>query len=171
MRKFLGLVLTGVLLFCTVFSIVGCGEETGNGMTEEERIAYENIEKYHAEYIGDAEYTMTEEYLENDGRLEEVNIIFTQEELEEVFLDFPKVDFEKEMVLVYFYDSFYHYDIPLLKGITFEEDNRLQITFYMKDMEEALPGYATGLPPRTYSLVVKIDKLEVSTAEFIRIRK
>ena len=28
MRKFLGLVLTGMLLFCTIFSIVGCGEET-----------------------------------------------------------------------------------------------------------------------------------------------
>ena len=30
MKKFLGLVLTGMLLFCTIFSITGCGEETGN---------------------------------------------------------------------------------------------------------------------------------------------
>ncbi|MBE7078778.1 MAG: hypothetical protein E7380_02820 [Clostridiales bacterium] len=31
MRKFLGLVLTGMLLFCTVFSIVSCGEEKDTG--------------------------------------------------------------------------------------------------------------------------------------------
>ena len=40
MRKFLGLVLTGVLLFCTVFSIVGCfGEKS------EEEIARNKIER------------------------------------------------------------------------------------------------------------------------------
>ena len=44
MRKFLGLVLTGILLFCTIFSIAGCGEENdfieGSFYSLEE--AYEN---------------------------------------------------------------------------------------------------------------------------------
>ncbi|MBE7078780.1 MAG: hypothetical protein E7380_02830 [Clostridiales bacterium] len=44
MRKFLGLVLTGMLLFCTIFSIVGCREEKdlieGSFYSLEE--AYEN---------------------------------------------------------------------------------------------------------------------------------
>ncbi|MBE7078777.1 MAG: hypothetical protein E7380_02815 [Clostridiales bacterium] len=38
MKKFLGLVLTGILLFCTIFSVVGCGEETETSAKNEELV-------------------------------------------------------------------------------------------------------------------------------------
>ncbi|MBE7078966.1 MAG: hypothetical protein E7380_03825 [Clostridiales bacterium] len=190
MKKFLGLVLTGILLFCTIFSIVGCGEETGNGMTEEERIAYENIEKYHAEIVKG--YSMKQEYkIANrtrgnhynyeehktdyscpdikDETLPEsrINVITTQEQLEEAFSAFPEVDFEREMVII----GFYLNSAPLsswkrfLSGVEIDENNQLRIGFIT--LEPLFNDKVTGYLPQTSWIIIRMEKLEFKTVEIL----
>ena len=76
MRKFLGLVLTGILLFCTIFSIVGCGEETGNSFQQEEI----GIEEYREKATVEAKdyYAIQGElYLPEKGLLEREISLYT----------------------------------------------------------------------------------------------
>ena len=198
MKRILKMIITGILFFCTAFSIVGCGEETGNGMTEEERIAYENIEKYHAEMIASPECQFNLEYRianrtrgnqynfetnefsydcpdVNDETLPEsrIKVITTQEELEEAFSVFPEIDFEKEMIVVCFCLSEGHsfkWEREL-RGISLDENNNLSIQVIEKYKETG----NTSLPPApddcTTWFLVKMDKIEFGSVKYTRIRQ
>ena len=172
MKKFLGLLLTGMLLFCTIFSIAGCGEETGNGMTEEERIAYANIGKYHAEIISD--YEMNSDYImanQTKGATgnsalpkDIVNVIESQEELDTAFLAFSEINFEKEILIVYFYTSTNNRRREL-KGIEITEEKEVRIHFIEVSPGE---GIEDACSPKTRPLVVKLDKIEDYSFVFIK---
>ena len=171
MKRILKNIVSVLLLLCLAFSIVACGEETDNGMTEEERIAYEDIEKYHAEIISD--YEMNSDYImanQTKGATgnsalpkDIVNIITNQTELKAAFSEFPKINFEKEMVIVYFYTSVYSRPREL-KGIEITEEKEMRIHFI-----EVSPGEGIGgaCSPKTRPLVVKLDKIEDYSFVFI----
>ena len=159
MKKFLGLVLTGILLFCTIFSIVGCKGE-----------AYKNIEKYHAEIISD--YEMNSDYImanQTKGATgnsalpkDIVNVIESQEELDTAFLAFSEINFEKEMVIVYFYTSYANRE-KSLQGITINE-GELQINIKTKNPPK---GVEDGRAPTTSWIVIKMDKIEYNLIKII----
>ena len=161
MRKFLGLLLTGMLLFCTIFSIVGCKGE-----------AYKNIEKYHAEIISD--YEMDSDYItanQTKGATgnsalpkDIVNVIESQDDLNTAFSRFPKINFEKEMVIVYFYTSVYNRPREL-KGIEITEEKEMRIHFIEVSPGE---GIVDACSPKTRPLVVKLDKIEDYSFVFIK---
>lgn len=83
-------------------------------------------------------------------------------ELNEIFSAFPKVDLEKEMVIVYCYTSCYGRS-RILKDIQRGDDLILKIKFTIK---KGRCGYADASMPQRRILVLKMDKLEVKSVEF-----
>ncbi|MBE7078779.1 MAG: hypothetical protein E7380_02825 [Clostridiales bacterium] len=161
MKRILKSVVSVLLLLCLAFSIVGCKGE-----------AYKNIEKYHAEIISDYEmnsdYIManqTKGYTGNNALPKEiVNVITNQTELKAAFSDFPKINFEKEMVIVYFYTSVYNRPREL-KGIEITEEKEMRIHFIEVSPGE---GIVDACSPKTRPLVVKLDKIEDYSFVFIK---
>ena len=183
-------IVSVLLLFCLAFSIVACGEETSNGMTEEERVARENIEKYHAEIVKG--YSMKQEYkIANrtrgnhynyeehktdyscpdikDETLPEsrINVITTQEQLEEAFSAFPEVDFERELIIIGFYLNSAPFSSwkRFLSGVEIDENNQLRIGFIT--LEPLFNDKVTGYLPQTSWIIIRMEKLEFKTVEIL----
>jgi len=89
-------------------------------------------------------------------------IITNQDEFDEVFISFPQIDFDKEMILLYCY--------------TTENTNQRHIKSVELDGGILKIGFSpdrdtTGIPPffQRRILVVKIDEIEIETVEFTEI--
>jgi hypothetical protein len=106
-------------------------------------------------------------YENGDGEYEETSpkfrtfIITEKARLDEVFSVCPKIDFEKEMVVMYAYTSEYG-RARIITSITL--DNKiLKIKFkYVK----ARPFSFDASSPITRFLVIKMDKLDIDKVEF-----
>ena len=112
----------------------------------------------------------------NDESLPEsrIKVITTQEEFEEAFSVFPEINFEEEMVLICFYTSDNHTWERKLEGVSIDEKNKLQIIFSETEPYSYQdPNKVTGLPPtpdnKTFSFIVKMDKVEMHSLKFIKI--
>ncbi len=87
-----------------------------------------------------------------------------QATLEEIFAAFPKTDFEKEMVLVHLYTDIYG-RARVLKDVSVDENNALKIQFTIQSQSGCVArGDASA--PQCKSLVVKMDRLDITTVEF-----
>lgn len=86
--------------------------------------------------------------------------IDSQDELDEIFSDFPKIDFEREMVVVYCYTTTYIREQKLEKaslknGVLYIEFNVVQGMF----------GHGDATAPQTRLCVIRVDKTEVFEVE------
>jgi len=159
------------ILVTTVGILVSCG----------------GVKKYHATLYDTALKWMTDEYItanmtknsmipesrESPGSI--INTIRTESEFEDAFTTFPKkLDFEKEMLVLYFFtgdiiihkitgERIFSYRI---KKISFV-DEVLNLTFEKK----ALVKGPTGSPPTQECLVVAMDKLDYSAINVKKIYK
>ncbi|MBQ2769364.1 MAG: hypothetical protein IJF44_05275 [Clostridia bacterium] len=167
MKKFLGLLLTGILLFCTIFSIVGCGEEMGNEEKEifGNAVLYDNAQTYAKEEF--LEENITNLMAGGENAPEEiVYIVKEQTDFDAMFTDFPTaIDFETEMVIVYLFT-----DINAGFGCSLSEVRKekkcLHITFLHHMPEPDKNGCIPpmGSAPTQRCLLVKIDKCDIELA-------
>lgn len=88
-------------------------------------------------------------------------LVENQEELDEIFSEFPKVDFEREMVLVYCYTTNFIRQ-QVLEQVAFE-NGIIKVAF---DVARGIPGRADATAPQTRLCIVKLDKLNISTVIF-----
>ena len=157
----------GILTVCTAFllcAFTGCEMYLGG------------IIKFDAEVIDLSSLTFREDFLkanrtygahyENGGydqTLPEFRtfVITEKAKLDEVFSVCPKIDFIKEMVVMYAYTSEYGHK-RRIKNITLD-NKTLKIKF---KIAEGLPGFSDASMPITRFLVIKMDKLDIDTVEF-----
>lgn len=159
------------ILVTTVGLLVSCG----------------GVKKYHATLYDTALAWMTDEYItanmtrnsmipeSSESPRSIINTIRTESEFEDVFTTFPKkLDFEKEMLVLYFFtgviiintqtgERVFSYRI---KKISLENEV-LNITFARK----ALVKGPTGSPPTQECLVVAMDKVDYSAINVKKIYK
>jgi hypothetical protein len=107
---------------------------------------------------GEPEDTIKWEYDETLPRFRTF-IITEQARMDEVFSVCPDIDFEKEMVAMYFYTSVYRRERKI-KSITLDNKN-LKIEFKIAENEAN-----DASMPLTRFLVIKMDKLDIDTVEF-----
>lgn len=93
-------------------------------------------------------------------------IIKSQSEAGEIFTEIPAIDFENEMVLVYCWTEIYNSRPVILKSVKMNKNNTLKIEFTLKKPTGAVGD--ASMPMRRI-LVVKIDKLDISSVEFLQI--
>ncbi len=84
-------------------------------------------------------------------------IIQNQAQLEEIFSDFPEIDFDKETVLVYCYTTVYLRKQRLEK-VSLENDV-LTVAF---DVVRGKLGHADAAAPHTRLCVIRLDKVDVT---------
>lgn len=142
MKKAISLLLTiTTLLFC----FIGCS-----------RFEYNTV------ILKDG-FTFNKAWLESNNDLSESKtfIIEDQNMLDEIFSDFKDVDFEKEMVIVYYYTTIYIREQKLEKVSL--ENGVLNIEF---DVVKGKPGTGDATAPQTRTCVICLDKV---TATEVRI--
>lgn len=165
MRKFLGLVLTGMLLFCTVFSIVGCGEETEIVDDKKEifgnAVLYDNAQDYAKEEFLQENITYGIQG-QKDVPEEIVYIVKEQTDFDAMFTDFPTaIDFETEMVIVYFYTN-----AAMGCGCVMRELKKENEKLYIKFSHNLPdPNKPTGAPLTQGCLLVKMDKYDIDSVQ------
>ena len=86
-------------------------------------------------------------------------IIKSQNELDDVFAEFPDIDFDKKMVLVYCYTTVYVRK-QVLNKVALEGDV-LTVQF---DVVRGKFGHADAAMPHRRTLAVKLDRVEVAEA-------
>ena len=163
MKKFLGLLLTGILLFCTIFSIVGCGEEMGNEEKEifGNAVLYDNAQTYAKEEF--LEENITNLMAGGENAPEEiVYIVKEQTDFDAMFTDFPTaIDFETEMIIVYFYTN-----AAMGCGCVMRELKKENEKLYIKFSHNLPdPNKPTGAPLTQGCLLVKMDKYDIDSVQ------
>lgn len=104
----------------------------------------------------------SEEYVwDTTSPVDRTFMVRNEAELNEIFLDFPEVDFEKEMVLIYIYASVYSRPRKI-KSVVFQETN-LTIQF---QYNKGKFGHADASMPHQSVLIVKMDRLDVTNVKF-----
>lgn len=112
-------------------------------------------------------YTLREEWRENNiatgsfTQSPKTYIIRSESELSEIFAEFPRVDFEKEMVIVYRSMSIYE-NRYVIKDILLD-GNKLSIEL---DKPKRIFGSPSTTAPRTRLIVIRMNKLDISKAVF-----
>jgi hypothetical protein len=91
-------------------------------------------------------------------------IITEKAQLDEIFSVCPEIDFEKDMVVMYFYRGIYSRE-RIITSITLDNKN-LKIEF---KIAEGKPGYNDASAPQFHFLVLRMDKLDIDTVEFTRL--
>ena len=155
MRKlFLGI---GVLLL-SICMLVGCGRIEYNAVIVDEGVVYreEWIENNYTYGSYPSWHDGYDESLPEDRTY----VITEKTALDEIFETFPKVDFEKEIVLVYCYTTVYVRDRVLKKALL--DGDVLNVEF---DVVAGKLGHADAASPQTRVLVVKLDKLDVAKVQ------
>ena len=124
---------------------------------------------YHNEDYSPEEDEWTEEWL-YDETLPKTRtyVIKDRTALEEIFEVFPETDFEKEMVLVHLYTDIYG-RARVLKDVSVDEINVLKIRFTIQNQSGCVARGDASMPQRKI-LIVKTDKLDITTAEFEYVR-
>ena len=93
-------------------------------------------------------------------------IVREQSEADEIFTEIPAVDFKNEMLLVYCWTEIYNSRPVILKSAILHENNVLKIEFTLKKPTGQVGD--ASMPTRRI-LVVKMDKLNISSVEFSQI--
>ena len=156
----------GVALVIAV-SICGCGNNSAakyNAVMYSDTIRWFNEDflkenmtfgaSFNGEYFGDKSLPKSRTF-----------VIKEQSEFNGIFTEFPpEVNFEKEMLLIYIFtiDAVLSYNIMSVKL----DGSVIKLEYKLKDQGDKLTGFAPG----PWCLIVKMDKLEITGAEFTRIK-
>ena len=140
------IICLGVIVIM-VFSLAACGSS-----------------KYNAVALNDGIVTRTE-FLQETTEPQKL-ILRNQNEIDKVFEEFPCIDFESQMVVVYVYWNTL-LGQQKIKSIKVD-DQTLKIEFKVENHLSS--GQKTGLPPSRRFLIVKLDKLDVVEVEFSIVR-
>ena len=158
MKNFFKRILTLIMTAFLCMGLVGCGRIEHNA-----KIITVDRLSYHAEWLENNPVygAYSEDGKENynsDTPKNRTYLIQTQGQLNEIFVDFPEIDFEKEMVLVYCYRTVYTQRKQILENVTLD-GKVLNVSF---NVERGKLGYADASAPHRRILVVKLDKLEIT---------
>jgi hypothetical protein len=166
------IITLGVLAVMCLGLFTGCGGNKYNAVVVEDGVAFnteflkENMTYgayyYNENYNEDID-DWSDRYLRDEtSPKSREHIIKAKAEFDKIFTEFPlEVDFDKEMVLVYCYTD--DNSRPrIIKSIELD-DTTLKIKFKLKEVK---PGVLDSTMPGRKCLVVKMGKLDITTAEF-----
>ena len=155
-KKLLTIGLAVLLMLCMSISLVGCGKIDHNAIIIADGITYQEEWLDNNHVYGAYGENGEENYDENTPK-SRTYIIKTRTELNEVFSEFPEIDFENEMLIVYCYRTVYGRKQVLEK--VFSDGNVLRVEF---DVVKGKIGHADASAPHRRMLVVKLDKLDIA---------
>ena len=119
-----------------------------------------------SEHSPDEEVPEQYTYIDKESPQTRTHIITNFEQLQEVFVDIPQVNFEREMIVVSVFSLPRNHGVYTRKVIV---DNDM-ITIY-NDFKEIAPYKGTPQAPHQALIVYKMDKLDVTTAETVTSKK
>ena len=152
MKKTLSLVLALItLLFC----LVSCTKFEYNAVILKDGFTFNETWLESNQTLG----SLQGETHEYDDSLPESRtyIIQNQAQLEEIFSDFPEIDFDKEIVLVYCYTTVYIRKQRLEKVSL--ENGVLTVAF---DVVRGKLGHADAAAPHTRLCVIRLGKVDIT---------
>lgn len=156
-EKLWAVVLGALLIFCMSISFIGCDRQIDhNAVIITSGIAYQEEWLANNHVYGAYGENGEENYDENTPK-SRTYLIKTQTELDEVFSDFPEIDFEKEMLIVYCYRTVYGRK-QVLENV-FSDGNLLYVEF---NVVKGKIGHADASAPSRRMLVVKLDRLDIT---------
>ena len=155
-KKIFTIGLTLLLMLCISVSLAGCKKMEHNAVIITDGIRYQEEWLKENHVYGAYDENGEENYDENTPK-SRTYIIKTRTELNEVFSEFPEIDFEKEMVLVYCYRTIYIRKQVLEKVVL--DGNVLNVEF---NVVKGKIGHADASAPSRRMLVVKLDKLDIT---------
>ena len=162
MAKIMKRVLSGLLLVMIIFLATSCkygAKIVDSGMVFRDGVLNANM-TYGAYYIDEG----SEEYLYDESSPKTRTYVLKEEtKSQEMFSEFPHVDFKKEMVLVHFYTDVYSRERKI-KSVEVGEDKILRIVFKLKSAW----GKKDASMPQQKVLVIKMNKLDINSAEIIK---
>lgn len=157
-KKLLTIGLVVLLMLCMSISLVGCGKIDHNAIIIADGITYQEewLDKNHV--YGAYDENGEEKYDENTPK-SRTYLIKTQAELDEAFSEFPEIDLENEMLIVYCYRTIYARKQVLDKVAL--DGTVLNVEF---NIVKGKIGHADASAPHRRILVVKLDKLDITKA-------
>ena len=156
MRKLLTSLFAVLLMLCMSISFVGCKQIDYNAVIITDGITYQEEWLNNNHIYGAYGENGEENYDENTPK-SRTYLIKNQDELHEVFLEFPEINFEKEMVLVYCYRTVYIRKQVLEKVVL--DGTVLNLEFNVSRGEL---GRADASAPQRRMFILKLDKLDVT---------
>lgn len=166
MKKKLKIFLVVGLLLFAIFSLSACGNPyhakfITSGTTFQEEFLADNI-TYGAGLPEGGGYAEDESLPK-----ERTHIIKTQSRLEEVFSEFPEIDFEKKMVIVNGFTTAANLNHPHKISKIILNGTNLRIEYGTPSSHGIHPPDASR--PLTKWVIIIMDKLEIETAEIVYI--
>ena len=158
MKKLLTSLFAVLLMLCMSISLVGCKKIDHNAFIISEGLNYQEewLENNHV--YGAYGENGEENYDENTPK-SRTYLIKNQDELDEVFSEFPEIDFENEMLIVYCYRTIYIRKQVLEKVVL--DGTILNVEF---NVVKGKMGHADASAPSIRMLVLKLDKLDITDA-------
>lgn len=155
-KKLLTIGLACLLMLCMSVSLVGCGKIDHNAIIIADGITYQEEWLDNNHVYGAYGENGEENYDENTPK-SRTYLIKNQDELDEVFSEFPEIDFENEMLIVYCYRTICIRKQVLEKVVL--DRNVLNVEF---NVVKGKIGHADASAPSRRMLVVKLDKLDIA---------
>lgn len=156
MKKLFATLSAVLLMLCMSISLVGCKKIDHNAVIITDGIRYQEEWLKENHVYGAYDENGEENYDENTPK-SRTYLIKNQDELDEVFSEFPEIDFEKEMILVYCYRTVYIRKQVLEKVAL--DGNALNVEF---NIVKGKIGHADASAPSRRMLVLKLDKLDIT---------
>jgi len=165
MKKTLSLVLALItLLFC----FVGCSKIEYNATIIKNGISFNadwlSANLTYGAYYPNPDYNPDDEesepaLIDRTSPKSRTYIIKEKTVLDEIFENFPDIDFAKEMVIVYCFTTIYDRE-RVLESVKMDENNILNIEFKSKDNN----GRGDASMPGTAILTIRLDRLDITEA-------
>ncbi len=154
MKKIFAVFISQLLISLIVCSFASCSRIDNNA-----KILQEGV-KCREEWL-ENNYTRGsyQSDFNNDLPESRTHLIQTQAELDEIFSDFPKINFDKEMVLVYCYTTVYIRDQKLEQATI--DNGVLTVKF---NVVRGKLGYADAASPHTRICVIRLRKIGITEA-------
>ena len=157
-KKLLTIGLAGLLMLCMSVSLVGCKKIDHNAVIITDGIRYQEEWLKENHVYGAYDENGEEKYDENTPK-SRTYLIKNQDELDEVFSEFPEIDLENEMLIVYCYRTIYARKQVLEKVAL--DGTALNVEF---NIVKGKIGHADASAPQRRMLVIKLDKLDITEA-------
>ena len=145
-----------MFMLCMSISLIGCKQIDHNAVIITEGTTYQEEWLENNSVYGAYDENGEENYDSNTPK-SRTYIVKNQDELDEVFSEFPEMDFEKEMVLVYCYRTIYTRKQVLEKVVL--DGTVLNVEF---NIVKGKIGHADASAPQRRMLVIKLDKLDIT---------
>ena len=173
MKKFLKIFIVLFVVLGICFTISACGVGY-NAVVVDSGIEYtaeflKNSITYGA-WCDNEDFNVEEDdydgWYDSESPETRTYIVSELSEADEIFVKCPDVDFEKEMLLVYCWTEIYQRRPVVLKSVKVEENQILKVEFTLKNPSGNVGD--ASMPMRRI-IVIKMDKIDISFAEFSKI--